>query len=118
MAFILDGTSIRRPYSMNESNSTQMAIQRTLSGAITRDLFGDNKRVWTLSYQTTNKDDFDTINAIYQSYLATETAKTWEVTESNYTISETTVHVDLQTRDFNIRGISFISDFELILTEA
>lgn len=118
MSFILNGVTIRGPYSIEESNSTQMAQQRTLSGAVSRDYFGSNKRIWTLEYRNTNPTAYSTINGIYTNYLSTGTAVTWSSTETNYTIASTTVHIDLQVRDFSIRGSSYISDFTLILTEA
>jgi len=118
MAYTLDGTNIRAPHEFDETNSTQVAQQRTLDGSIKRDYFGANKRVWTLTYTNTKKADYDTINTIYQSYLSTGTAKTWVVTETNYPISSTSVHVDLLQRGFSIRGEDYISDFDLILTEA
>lgn len=118
MAYILDGTTIRAPQEMEETNSTQVAQHRTLDGSITRDYFGDNKRVWRLDYSNTKKDDYDTINTIYQAYLVSQTPITWEVTETNYTITETNVHVDLLVRGFKVRGTSYISDFDLILVEA
>ena len=117
MAFILDAVTIRAPKEIDESNSTQVAQNRTLSGAVTRDYFGSNKKVWVLQYETTKKTDFDTINTIYLSYLSTGTAKTWSVTETNYTASAN-VHVDLQVREFRIRGTDYLSNFTLILTEA
>lgn len=117
MSYLLDGSSIRNPYEISERNSTQVAQNRTLSGAITRDYFGSNKRVWILNYRNTKKADYDTIKTIYDSYLSTATAKSWQVTETNYTIAATTVHVDLQERDFTVRGEDYISDFDLILTE-
>lgn len=118
MAYLLNSTSIRPPRQIKESNSTQVAQNRTLSGAITRDYFGNNKRVWVLDYRNVSKTDFDTINTIYQSYLSTGTTKSWQVTETNYTISSTNVHVDLLQRDFSVLGTDYISDFSLILTEA
>lgn len=118
MAYILDGTTIRAPYQINERNSTQMAVQRALSGSIGRDLFGSNKRVWDLTYSTTKVTDFAVIKAIYDSYLANGVVKTWQSTEANYTVSVVNVHVDLLQRDFSIRGESYISDFTLTLTEA
>lgn len=118
MSYVLSGQTIRRPSQMDESNSTQMAVQRTLSGAINRDIFGSNKRVWTLVYDLTNKTDYDTIKGIYDSYLATNTTKTWEVTEANYTISQTRVHVDLLERGFSVKGDQYLSSFTLTLTEA
>lgn len=117
MSYILDGTTIRNPHTFDETNSTQVAQQRALSGRITRDYFGSNKRVWVLEYQNTKKTDYDEINTIYQSYLTSGTGKTWQVTETNYTVSQTTVHVDLLERGFYIRGTDYLSDFTLVLTE-
>lgn len=118
MSYILAGSNIKAPQEMSESNSTQVAQNRTLSGAISRDYFGSNKRVWTLNYKNTKKADYDTIKTIYDSYLSTGTAQSWQVTETNYTISATTVHVDLIERAFSVRGEDYISDFTLTLTEA
>lgn len=118
MSFLLDGTTLRAPHSIQESNSTMMAQHRTLDGSVSRDYFGDNKRIWSLSYQSTKKADFDTINTIYQAYLGDELPVTWQVTETNYTVSSIDVHVDLRVRDFSVKGTNYISDFELVLTEA
>jgi hypothetical protein len=118
MSYILAGSSIRNPYEITETNSTQVAQNRTLSGAVTRDYFGSNKRIWRLRYRNTKKADYDTIKTIYDSYLSTATAQTWESTETNYTIAATTVHIDLQEREFSVRGTDYISDFDLTLIEA
>lgn len=118
MSYILSGSNIRAPQSFEETNSTQVAENRTLSGSVTRDFFGSNKRVWVLEYNNTKKADYDTINTIYQSYLSTGATKTWEVTETNYAISQTNVHVDLLVREFGVKGTDYISDFTLILKEA
>ena len=118
MAYLLSGTTLRNPKSIQESNSTQVAQVRTLSGAVNRDFFGSNKHIWTLNYQTTKKADYTTINTIYQTYLTSGTAVSWSSTEANYTISATTVHIDLQVRKFTMSGADYVSDFTLILTEA
>lgn len=116
--YILDSTTIEAPNELTEENSTQVAQQRTLSGAVSRDYFGSNKRVWRLKYRNKLKADYDAIKTIYDSYLSTGTAKSWEVTETNYTITSTTVHVDLQERGFSVGGENYISNFDLTLTEA
>lgn len=118
MAYTLDGTNIRSPHSMSEGNSTQFAQKRTLSGSVRRDYFGSNKKVWTLNYTNTNKTDYDVINTIYQSYLSTGSTKTWVITEANYSVSSTNVHLDLVQRGFSVKGEDYISDFDLILVEA
>jgi hypothetical protein len=118
VSYLLESVPIRNPHEFDESNSTQYAQHRTLDGSIGRDYFGDNKRIWRLNYNSTKKTDYDTIKALYDSYLSSGTALTWEITETNYTISETNVHVDLQSRGFSIKGEDYISDFTLVLTEA
>lgn len=117
MAYILNGVSIRRPAQITESNDKQMAQNRTLDGSINRDFFGSRKRVWRLEYQTTNATDYSTIKTIYDSYQSTGTTQSWQVTETNYTVAATTVHVDLIERSFRVRGTDYLSDFDLILTE-
>lgn len=117
MAYILDATTIRRPTSITEENSTQYAQHRTLNGSMRRDYFGDNKRQWILEYENTNPTDYTTIRTIYDSYLSTNDPKSWQSTETNYTIAEVDVHIDLKVRDFGIKGESYISSFTLILTE-
>lgn len=118
MAYILDSTNIRRPSEIEERNSTLVAQHRTLDGSISRDYFGSNKRVWILSYVNTNSSDFATIKAKYTAYLANANPLTWEITETNYDVDQTTVHVDLLERGFSIKGTDYLSDFELVLTEA
>lgn len=118
MAYTLSGTEIKAPNSMSESNSTQVAQHRTLQGNITRDFFGDNKKIWALNYKNCNKTDYDIINTIYLAYLSSGTAVTWVVDETNYTVSSTSVHVDLLQRGFSVKGTDYLSDFDLILTEA
>lgn len=118
MAYLLDSTEIRRPYEIEEGNSTQVAQQRTLRGSVTRDFFGSNKRIWRFTYRNTKKADFDAINTIYQSYLGTGDAKTFQSTEANYLVSLTSVHIDLQARQFRVRGSDYLSDFVLTLSEA
>lgn len=115
--YLLDSITIRRPNQFTETNNTQVAQNRTLYGTNTRDYFGSNKRVWVLDFTIVKKADYDVIKAIYDSYLSTGTAKTWEVTETNYTISQTSVHVDLVERGFTIKGTDYLSDFTLTLTE-
>lgn len=117
MPFLLSGAQIKGPGQIDEDNSTQTAQQRTLSGSINRDQFGSNKRVWALSYENVNPTDFTTIKNIYTTYLSTGAVVTWQITEANYTVASTNVHVDIQSRRFKVRGSSYISDFTLVLTE-
>lgn len=121
MAYLLAGQTLKGPQSFEESNSTQVAQQRVLSGAINRDYFGSNKRVWKLTYANINPTAFSVIDTIYQSYLSTGSTQTWQITDASYNgfaATQRSVHVDLQVRQFSVRGSSYISDCTLILTEA
>lgn len=118
MSYTLNGSNIANPHRMSVGNSTQYAQQRTLSGNITRDHFGSNKQVWKLSYRNAQSSEFTTINAIYQTYLSTSSPVTWEVSETNYTVSSTNVHMDIAERGFSVQGTDYLSDFDVILTEA
>lgn len=118
MAYLLNATEIKRPQSLEETNNTQYAQQRTLQGTVNRDYFGSNKRVWKLEYKNIQKADYDIIKSIYDSYLSSGTAVAWSSTETNYTISATTVHVNLDSRGFSVGGSDYISSFSLILSEA
>lgn len=117
MAYLLSGTSIRRPSNFKETNATQAAQQQALNGTVSRDYFGSNKRIWTLDYQNVNSTDYATIKTIYTAYLSGPTVKTWQVTETNYTVSSVNVHIDLLERGFSVKGSDYLSDFTLILTE-
>lgn len=118
MSYLLDSTEIRAPLELEEVNSTQYAEHRVLSGNVARDYFGDNKRVWVLRYENTKKVDYDEIKTIYDDYLTDAVAKTWEITETNYDVNQTQVHIDLITRSFTVRGTDYLSDFDLVLKEA
>lgn len=121
MSFLLSGSTIRRPVSINEENSTLMAENRTLSGTVGRDFFGTNKRVFTLNFENCNAADFSTINTIYTTYLATGTTVTFQITDSSYNGYASTarsVHVDLLQRGFKTKGSDYLSEFSLVLKEA
>lgn len=118
MAYILSGVTIRAPYEIKETNNTQMAVQRALSGALSKDLFGSNKRVWQLSFVNCKPADFSVIDAIYQAYLANNATVPWQITEPAYTVAQTSVHISRDDRGFSVRGSSYISDFTIRLEEA
>jgi len=118
MPYYIDDQLIRSPSNLSEDNNIQYAQNRTLDGTVTRDYFGDIKRVWTLNFETVNKDDYFTIRAIYNDYLTNQNAIHFEITEDNYTILQTSVFMDIPTRSFGIKGTDYLSDFTVTLTEA
>lgn len=105
---------------MIEDNLTQYAQNKTLGGNVNRDYFGSNKRIFTLNYENVNYTDWSTINTIYQAYLSDKTARSFQITDTNYNGAASTArscHIDLLSRDFSIPGSTYLSNFSLILTE-
>jgi len=118
MSYLLAGSIIRNPNNFDEDNSSLEAQNRVLSGSNTTDIFGSNKRIWTLNYENVQITDYNTINAVYQTYLSSGITQSWQVTETNYTVSLTSVHVNIPKRSFTVKGSDYLSSFTLILTEA
>lgn len=118
MSYILDGQEIRRPHEIAEKSDTQVAVQRTLDGSINRDYFGSTKRIWELSFVNIKPFDYSVIKAIYDSYISTGNLKTFEIAEGNYVVSPVSCHIDFVDRGFTVRGSSYLSDCELIITQA
>jgi hypothetical protein len=118
MAYILDSTTIRNPMNIEEETIDQFAQQKTLNGTVGRDFFGSTKHIWVLDYVNAKPADYTTIKNIVDAYKASVTTKTFESTETNYTIASTRCHLDLVRRRFSVGGTSYISDFTLVLTEA
>lgn len=120
MSYLLNGTEIKRPKAIRELRNEQYAQQKTLDGTVARDYFSSRvgtKRVWELSYENVQPSEYDVIDTIYTNYKSTDTAQSWESTETNYTVAQTYVHMDLVDRSFAQSGDQYISEFTLILTE-
>lgn len=115
--YILGGVTIKSPASLIEANQTQALLYRTLQGTWNKDLFGSNKRIWSLRYENVSEDDYMGIFGKYEIAIQTGQPITWEIIQENYPIAETSVYVDMTERDF-YKGESYYSTFNLILTEA
>ena len=118
MSYILDSTILRNPMKFTETPVDQYSQVRTLANTLGRDYFGAvGKRIWVLDYINTTTAEYAVISAIRDSFRATATAKSWEVTEGNYIVSSTLVMVDLAPRVFSIGGTTYLSDFSISLSE-
>lgn len=118
MSYSLDNTDIRAPNEMEETKLEQATENQVLVGNISRKNIGSVKRRWSLSYRNVNPEDYTVIANVYDSYLGDAETKTFEITEGEYTVGSANVHVDLISREISAPGTSFVSDFDLILTEA
>lgn len=114
--FILDGVRIKPPYSIKESKNPLMAMSRTMDGSYMRDYFSSTKRVWMLTYVLITTTDYDNIHDLYTAYLEDAQPVTWEINQDNYPVTAN-VHIDMVERTYTVKGSSYISGFDLILTE-
>lgn len=115
MAYTLDSTTIKSPNKLTESNDNVSQISLSLGNSRYKDITGENKRTWILSYSLLSKADFETIFNIYEEHIDDGEAKTFVVNEDNLTIN-TTVNIEIGSRNF-MRGGSYLSSMDLILTE-
>lgn len=118
ITYVLNGIVIPPPQEMTETNSTLYAQIRVLQGDVSRKYYGDNKRMWILSYKNTKVATYDLIKELYDLYLNTNNLITWQITGDNYYVNESSVHIDIPRRTFSNSGETYISTFNLILTEA
>lgn len=115
--YTLNSIQIRRPSGISEGNSTMSVQIKTLDGQVNRDYFGSNKRVWSLSYNNITTTDYNVIKTIYDNFVDTEVPVPWVLNDANYNYSAT-VHIDIEDREFVVRGLTYLTNFNLILTEA
>jgi hypothetical protein len=121
MAYVLGGVEIRNPMGVSEKKIERFSQVQTLDGRIHRDYYNSlvgTKHIWTLEYENATAAEYSAIKTIYDTYKNTDTVQTWEVTESNFTVAETNVHIDLIERKFSTPGTDYLASFQLILTES
>lgn len=116
--YILENVAIKSPTTMVEEKIRTAVYRRALSGRVVADEFNSGKRIWTLHYENMQKSDFDAINNLYQSYLQDEDPMDFQIFEDNYPVAQTEVHLDLNEREFSTAGSGYLSEFNLVLTEA
>lgn len=112
MAFLLNSQTLARPQSVTDEPVEVAITHTTISGTAKRDISARKKR-YILRYENISKSDADTILAIYNLKAVVK----FEMTETNLTVSERDVLVDLSIRDYGVPGTSYLSNFNLILTE-
>jgi len=116
MAYTLNSVTIKSPNRIVESNQDVSQVSLSLGNTRYKDITGENKRTWVLSYNYLSADEFTNIFNIYEEHLSDGEAKTLVIDETNFAVN-TTVHISVGNRQFN-KGGSYLSSIDLILTEA
>ena len=102
---------------MSTARGKQYSEIQALTGTVSRDYFGNEKKVYILEYKDCSAEDYTTIETQYNAYLTSNSVVAFVCTDTNNTISAD-VHVDLKPQKYRQGGESYPSDFELILKEA
>lgn len=112
MSYKLDGTTLPTPKSFFREQIEQSGTIVTLNGYTKKDITNRKER-FTLGFEMLTQAQVSTILTIWGD----QTTKTFEVDESNLTVSPTTVHIDIKDRSYNTKGEDYREDLKLILTE-
>jgi len=107
----LNSQTIPSPQDMQmETIETSVELD-TITGKTRRQVFNRKKR-YTLIYNQISQNDVNTLFNI----LDLDTAVDFEYSDTNYSISTTSVHVFIPNENF-LRGASYIERLNLILLE-
>lgn len=112
MSYILNGTTLPNPKSFNRRQVETGQTIQLLDGTTKKDVT-NRKEQYLLGFKFLTQAQVAVILGIYDAL----TTVTFQVTETNLTIAETTVHMELRDRQYNTSGGEYREDFTLILTE-
>jgi hypothetical protein len=96
---------VREPVNVETTNIT-------IDGTSKRDITA-RKWQYLLEYKNISTTDANTIYTIYNL----QTTVTWQVTETNFTVSSRDVHVDISPRQYFTHGSDYLVNLILTLTE-
>ena len=115
MAYSLGGSTIKSPNSVAEKIDTQASTKLSINNDRYKDITGSQKNTWVLRWGFLSPTDYATIKTVFDDHITNGNTKVFAVNETNLTITAT-VNIDFRKRDY-IKGGSYYSIFELILTE-
>lgn len=112
MGYTLNGTPIPRPQAFDREFIEDAATQVSLTGRVTKDI-RNRREIFTLSYEYLSGADYNVLKSIYDLL----DIAVFESTESNATISATSVHVELSALSYQKSGADYYSNISLKLIE-
>ena len=115
MAYSLGGSTIKSPNSVNEKIDTQASTKLSINNDRYKDITGSQKKIWVLSWGFLSPTNYATIKTVFDDHITNGTTKAFVVNETNLTINAT-VNIEFGRMEY-IKGGSYYSIFELILTE-
>ncbi len=112
MAYILGGVTLLNPKAFQREFLELSQTNTTFKGKSLRRVENRKER-FVLTYQHLTEAQVDTILAEYNL----NEVRTFQVTEDNLSISPTDVLVEVGVREYIPGGETYLSNFDLILTE-
>ncbi len=111
MSYTLGSLTLPNPKGFKRVQIEVGATQLTLNGETKKDIV-KRKEQFILSYENLTQAQVDNILIEYNL----QTSRLFSVSESNLTISPTSVHIELSDREY-LPGPDYREKLELILTE-
>ena len=111
MAYTLGGITLPNPKEFKRVQIETASMFTTLNGTLKKDITNRKER-FILTFRNLSQTNVTIIVNLWND----QTTKTFQVNESNLTISATTVHIEIENRTYT-KGPDYREDLDLILTE-
>jgi len=110
--YTLGDITLPRPNAFLRKTLEKSASILTLNNTSKKDITG-RKEQYVLTYKMLTQAE---VNSIFSEYNL-ETTRSFSVAETNLTIAATTVHIEIEQREYNTAGNEYREDLVLVLTE-
>lgn len=112
MTYILGGITLPNPKELIREQVETAGTVNTINGITKKDIVSRKER-FTLVYQMLSQANASILLGIWGG----QDIKTFQVTETNLTINPTSVHVEIEKREYTTKGNTYREDITLVLTE-
>lgn len=112
MAYLLGGNTLPNPVGFRRETIEQSTTNQLLNGTTKKDII-NRKEKYTLNFKNLTQAQA----AVILSEYDLQTVRNFEVTENNLIINATSVHIDIDRREYNNKGNDYREDLTVVLTE-
>lgn len=114
--YFLGGLFIKTPESLSADNQVSHAMQRSMTGRFSSDLFDTGKRIWSLAMKNLTQTELDVIMSKYNEQVNNDEPITFQSTDDEYIIPTTRVWIDDPQPEIQ-KGGSYLRSLDLTLQE-
>lgn len=112
MAYLLGSITLPNPKEFVREQVETSVMHEMIDGTSKRDITRQKER-YILTFRNLTQAQASSIMSEYNL----QTTRTFEVTETNLTIAATSVHIAIDSRQYNSKGGDYREDITLVLTE-